>query len=788
MTGTYLNVGGKIIDLDEQEAFALDFSIADLKDPEKRKRNVSKSVSLPGTANNMRFFSSAYSLSLTDVGNDGVGFDFDPTQRVSAKYYKNSILVFDGLLRLDEVVKFNGNYTFICTLFSNFVDLFLSLGERTVSDLGWSEYNHELTIANVKKSWDTSVFVDGVETPNFSGGLPLGFGYLYPLIDYGYNTVPSTFSINNLVPHVYAKEVIEKCFAVSGTSISSNWLESELIRKKTFAFGGGRRIVLPSDTINSRKIIAASDYSRVETVLGFIPTNSTDSPTRKAYYQNTFPSNANALAGQTSATLTTSVTQDDSNYIAEAKINIIGAAGNYKIVFSGFVQQELILSGGQSYDGGYHSLRVQLRINGQVIDTQQVYAYGGDLILGLNYNKTFEFNITSNDVNTVSLHILRLIDLNIDGGDSIQFETTTPTPISYTMTCENGSLLDGDEVNITPAIGDMKAKDFLSGIIKAYNLYVSDPDVYNTVILEPLEDFYEPTTEFDDWTQLVDHSRPAKIIPASTVSSKNYVFSFEDEQDFDNDNYRREFNARYGNGSVSVESKFQVGNREYKLPFGQAIPVQLVGSDLVLPRIVKLDSGGFEPYAGKPKIYFYNGMKTGNFRITNVAGDTYEDLTEYPCVHHFDDFESPTFDWNFDLPKRIYYGNTSTIVTTNNLISAYHLKFIRELTGRDSKFFRPYIKLSPEQINQLSYSRLKMIDGVLFRLNEIKDFDNDAAESTFTELIRIIEGDSPPTFTGEVGASSPDVAMISSPNGVGEDVGVIMGGEGVSRYSPIIQG
>lgn len=790
MTGNYLEVSGQLIDLDETMAFPLDFSIADMKDPQKRKRNLSKSISLPGTIANMRFFSSTYSLSLTDIEGDGVGFDFDPTQRVSARYYKNSILVFDGLFRLDEVVKFRGNYTFMCTLFSNFIDLFLSLGERTVSDLGWSEYNHELTIENIKKSWDTSVFVNGVETANFSAGEPLGFGYLYPLVDYGYNTIPSTFSINNLVPLVYAKEVIEKCFAVSGTGISSNWLESLRMRKMVYAFGGGNRTFLSSDVINARKVIAESDFQRTETEVGFRTSYDSSPETVKSYYHNELRNDGVALISTTSTNITTTVTQDDSSSLSLAKINIVGATGNYKIVFSGFIQQEMILAVGQSYYSGNNSLRIQFSINGQVIDTQTVWSYGGETTLGINYNKTFEFNIATNTVNTISLHVLRFTQIQIDGGDTIEFETTTPTPLSYTLTCENGALLDGDTINITPSIADMKAKDFLSDIIKAFNLYVSDPDVYNTVVVEPLGDFYEPTTEFDDWTKLVDEGREMKIIPASSISGKNYVFSFEDESDYQNQQYQNQFGQRYGNGLVTTESKFQTENREYKLRFGQAIPVQQVGSGIVLPVIKKPSSaGGFEPYAGKPKMYFYNGLKTGDFRITNVAGDTYEDLSEYPCVHHFDDFENPTFDWNFDLPKMVYYGDLSTIVTTNNLISEYHLKFIRELTGRDSRLYRLFVKLSAVQINTLSYSRLKMIDGVLFRLNEIKDFDSDIVESTFVELIRIIEADSPPTFTGGVSSSEAElVSVLSSPDGVGEDVGVISGGEGISMYSPIKQG
>ena len=118
-----LVVDGVDIDISQTVAFPLSFSISDIKEPQKRKRNLSKSIRISGTQRNLNFFSSTYALSLTDVVVDDIGFNFDPTQRVEAKYYKSGILVFDGLLQLNDVVLAGKNYEFNCTLFSNFIDI-----------------------------------------------------------------------------------------------------------------------------------------------------------------------------------------------------------------------------------------------------------------------------------------------------------------------------------------------------------------------------------------------------------------------------------------------------------------------------------------------------------------------------------------------------------------------------------------------------------------------------------------------------------------------------------------
>ena len=86
-----LVIQGQEIDLSGVIVFPLTFAIADVKNPQDRKRSSSKAVALPGTQNNMDFFSSTYQLSLTAIedGSDVVGFKFDPTQRVEAQYYED---------------------------------------------------------------------------------------------------------------------------------------------------------------------------------------------------------------------------------------------------------------------------------------------------------------------------------------------------------------------------------------------------------------------------------------------------------------------------------------------------------------------------------------------------------------------------------------------------------------------------------------------------------------------------------------------------------------------------
>jgi hypothetical protein len=208
----YLYINNEQIDLDSEIPMPISFSVGDFKNPENRKRSVSKTITVPGTQNNKRIFSNAYELSLTnELGN--LGFNFNTNAKVGARYLRNGVPIFIGLVRLLNVKISGGVYSFEIVLFSDVVNMIKEMNDINVSELDWSKYNHTLNVANVSNSWDTSVMVNGTATSNYTAGKPDGFGYWYPIIDFAYNNISNTtINIENLVPYLYVKETFEKCF------------------------------------------------------------------------------------------------------------------------------------------------------------------------------------------------------------------------------------------------------------------------------------------------------------------------------------------------------------------------------------------------------------------------------------------------------------------------------------------------------------------------------------------------------------------------------------------------
>jgi hypothetical protein len=196
-----------------------------------------------------------------------------------------------------------------------------------------------------------------------------------------------------------------------------------------------------------------------------------------------------------------------------------------------------------------------------------------------------------------------------------------------------------------------------------------------------------------------------------------------------------------------VPSTFKTGVKKYKVKLAQSVPVQLEGTDIVVPRILKQDENTLQtaPYKGKPRIFFYNGLyaTTSSWDLVNSDTGAATTYTNVPQVHHLDDIDSPTFDLNFGTPNWVYY--TATAYTSENLFTRYYSDFIRSLTGRDSKVLTAQFKLNATDLYEGFMRKLKDIDGSVWRINKVIDFDPNKTQTTKVELLKIVRAQSPST-------------------------------------------
>jgi hypothetical protein len=127
--------------------------------------------------------------------------------------------------------------------------------------------------------------------------------------------------------------------------------------------------------------------------------------------------------------------------------------------------------------------------------------------------------------------------------------------------------------------------------------------------------------------------------------------------------------------------------------------------------------------------------------------------TKYPYVGHLDRLLSPSFDLNWGVPQYVFYSTGEvTLYTTNNLYG-YHERFIREIISKFGKQLTAKSMLQSKDIGELDFKKLIMIDGVMFRLQKISNYDSGKNTATETEFIRLVQAESAQTYTVTI---SPD--------------------------------
>jgi hypothetical protein len=745
-----ITTSGQNIDLDDKVPFPLNLSIADFREPDKRQRNFSKEIDLPGTANNYKFFETA--CNLTKIGGS---YDFNSSAKVNCSYFKNgSRIMPNAVLKLNKVITLDKKITFKVGLYSDFVDTFLLLSNVDVRELDWSAYTHVLNNTNITASFYT----------------PLGEGYHYPLIEKNQRPVLTKWKNTDLVPYVHLVDVFKKCMELAGQKFTSNFIGTTRAKSILYGYGGGNYIdtaLSPTEQENRKVLLTDGTMDFSQNLM--IETTDPGGPTLVGgnMYYNTFSLSA-PLITTGLPVLTLTETQD---IYSQHSPNTFTAqrTGNYKLSITGEIKMEYI--GTFDYVSGGGAL-LYYQKNGVSVPMLNLVQDGADQDFSINIAVNLQLN--QGDEVTLLFGSSVLTYENGEVGTNLvrRIRTTIPLDISYTSL--DLSVVEGSTIEIGRFLPSMKCSEFISGFLKMFKLMVSDPDIYGVIRIEPEVNFYQGTNVFTDISEEVDESREIETIPSANEYAKTLTYAYKTGTETDAKDYISKWTNSYGNLTFDQPSFFAKGEQKLELPFATIIPYQIYPG-VIVPRFVDIDSNGVrKPTAGVPRVMFRNGMKTGSWQLEGVAS-TYS-LASYPAVHHFDDFEDPTFDLNFKLVEELMYA--TNVVTTKNLYSEYYYRFVNEIINREGKYVILYRKMNNSQIQNLDWSKLLMWNGALFRLNKILDFDSEVTEVTKIEMIKVLEARSPRRFqiTVPPGLFGGSIVLKSPRDSVGEGLPLIHGG------------
>ena len=748
-----LFINGRLVDIDQDAPFPLTFNISDIKDLTARKGNKSKTITLPGTKNNTALMLSVFTLSATPSisGTDSDFVDFDPSIKAECQYYQNGLLEFNGVAQLMSCKLMNGIWSFDITLVSDTIDYIARLAKIKVNELGWSEYNHALTYDNQQDTWNGIIQLNGSPSSNQDSQGWTGLGYYYGLIDYGYpRATPDTFGVEHIPPQVFCYDILDKAFNYAGITWSSTFLESQLFKKMLMAYPGGDLPTITQAQADDDSLFTTEDNNTGGYIFNgsFISFVDQDAPSG---YVNTFDQ-------QFADNYDCTVNQD---FLSQAQTStpllfVAASEGLFNLNYAGDHDVNITIvgngSGAYTVNGAY-SVRIFIYKNNIPMATDIIYSgsiTSDTTSLTFSFDYSRQFNLLINDEITIKIGLFlnntTIQRLNLtQATTTYQIESNTA---DLDILKEAQSLTAGGTVYLQSFLPDMTCDQFFKGLVTAFNLYVKPSTADPTILeIEPLSDFYNASGDAIDWTYKLDRSKEIKVEPTINFSAKNYNFNFEQDDDYWNTRYLDDVQEQYGSFLVQSQSQFATSDTTFKLPFSQKLLVRIpfddtTFTDLIVPRSfqVKFNEDGtslIEKKKGKPFLVQLGGLRTGAWTHTDEDGVNHAEV-DYPYVGHLDSLDSPSFDFNFGVPDYVFWSTSS--YPTNNLY-LYHEKFIKELISRFGKQVTCSVMLRPSDINSLDFRNLIQIDGVVYRLQKISDYQSGKNTSTIVELIRIIQGE-----------------------------------------------
>lgn len=703
------------LDIYEDIGLELNLAIDDIKDFSSRNTTYSKTITVPGNANNNKIFGHIYSL--TSANNYGVntnapsvGYNFDPTKQTNAKIFVNKIQVFKGVLRLLEIKINKGAIEYECAVFGELGGFASAIANKTLEDTElanyFQQYDQVWNETNIANSWNAS-----------------GTGIVFPLIDYGKcKNSTNDYHMDAFRPAFFVHELLDKIIDFSGYTYSSDFFNTSFFRS----------LIIPNNFANLEQVVAnllnaqAANIT-INTSDDLLTFNSTN-----LYQFTVASSNTFTFTGTT------------------------GTLG--KFVFQGY---------------------------GTVITQRQV-----NIKLYQNLTVIGSWTLADNNDEQTEFYINQEIEASLTNGDTFYVEVTTNpgSNPNYEFVSEN-LMLDFISSSLVPVQASYGAslsmpnllpkgilqKDLFISICRMFNLYVyEDKSLDKHIMIEPFIDFYQigggfikiddfgdlllhgqpgdttglvlledPVSNAIDWSDKVDYSQEVTIKPMSELNARFYDFLYTEDDDFYNERYNKKYSESYGDRKEDTGFQFTKDRTDIQIIFSPSVLVKRTGDDKLCASLFDLSDNVEERRDTNIRIMQFQkitGVSSWRLKEPSAQGNANVGpaYTSYGYAGHLDHPTAPTKDINFGVPKELLFS-LSVQYPSANLFTSFWGDYLAEIINKDSKLLTCYLYLDLQDIYSLDFAKLILIDGALWRLNKVNDFNPSVPKTTQVELLRVIE-------------------------------------------------
>jgi hypothetical protein len=299
-----------------------------------------------------------------------------------------------------------------------------------------------------------------------------------------------------------------------------------------------------------------------------------------------------------------------------------------------------------------------------------------------------------------------------------------------------------------------------------FNLYVTESTSREKhLIIQPYRDYYEDaltvlstddfttifmvdqtnallledgSTTSRDWTYRLDRSKPIRLKPMSELNGRYFEYKYKPDADYYNEQYLKKFGQGYGDYLEDSGYEFAKEKQTAELIFSASALVGYTGEDKKVSTVWKLSGTTEDKTEHNIRIVQIKKITGVTSYDVKDGGTVKQSLTSYGYAGHLDDPDTPQADINFGTPEEIYFNLTNQYPAAN-LFTGFWFDYVAEITDKDSKLMSAFFRLNEMDIYGLDFARLIYIDGALWRLNRIIDFNPLGGESTKVELLKVME-------------------------------------------------
>jgi hypothetical protein len=730
------------LDLFKDEPMNMNISFAEIQDITKKNSSFSQTFSLPGTKTNNRVFDYYYEITSLPT-------NFDPNKKFPAILTWDGVEIFQGNIRLENVVVSKGDIIYSVTFYNQVGDLAANIGDKFLRETNLDHLDHPYSADVILQSQADPQLVPLTGATNYSYQNGKTFWGLYNI---GYNYLSGSTNVDFLnTPLVYFTPVTGATyqaalgyFDFTGSPVWDYYFKPTIQVKELYeSICRDAGYEVKSDFFNTAyfqryylplKFLDETPYNRGSRVACF--SYSAISVPITSYINYTDPSAGQICNSLSWATTSNSFTIPIS-YLNQYQYKISFSATPTDFCSVVTPQFELFMNyGPQNYR----------------ILTEQVCSFPNSSYYETTFTPWFNYNGVPAPITAQVYFIAN--DLFIF---NFKLEIIAPLP-RY--------LIPGDTVSYAVEFpdNDYKQIDFITSINRYFNLIcVPDPDNEQNIIVEPMID-YIGTGGVKDWTKKVDRDSPIKVSPTTSIINGTLNFNFKLDQDWSNQLYQKSSNRIFGTEKVRLNIDYKDSDINFDTIFSSPTDITIFAGNssfLTLSSFSKLNqqdqqgkvSQSFVPFKILPRVLFRGPVLNNQTYGSFATGSTFYQRwyvraagTRYTMDHFQEINRFTTYPFNYnDLSHYTNWrGQDQTSITppeyafiNDDLYDIYYQDYIEDLTSAESKIVNCKMYLTPWDIKAIDWSEKILVDNNYYRINKINNFNLLEPSICDVELIKL---------------------------------------------------